>query len=366
MLLRARLIAGVPADLIGSLTGLTEGRFPVYARARYADDLARDRSGALRSVASSRRRDAPVVAVNDGVVRRIGRNRSWAATSCSRTLRQPLHLRRPRLDRPLPPGAPPRRRGGRALGQARCPRTPRRTRRRAGCVGRAPAGSNPSARSSPAAARSARRRPDQGAPLRPPGHARRSRQRRPRAAPRGRGARARLRGLRRLLLPPRLARPGPRPPPPARRRARGSSAAPCSPRRTGSTSPSARPAAARRGSTPSRSSTAGSCSRPPPSTARPAGTSCTATASIGQVLLLPKTALERRVLADERIEIYDCGRDDIRAGRIDRRVLATLAYLAESGLEPTVTSLEVRPRLLHELRQRVPPLVRATRSTSRP
>ena len=40
VLLRARLIAGVPADLIGSLTGLTEGRFPVYARARYADDLA--------------------------------------------------------------------------------------------------------------------------------------------------------------------------------------------------------------------------------------------------------------------------------------------------------------------------------------
>ncbi|HYN49583.1 MAG TPA: lytic transglycosylase domain-containing protein, partial [Thermoleophilaceae bacterium] len=31
VLLRARLIAGVPADLIGSLTGLTEGRFPVYA-----------------------------------------------------------------------------------------------------------------------------------------------------------------------------------------------------------------------------------------------------------------------------------------------------------------------------------------------
>ena len=39
VLLRARLIAGVPADLVGSLTGLTEGRFPVYARARYADDL---------------------------------------------------------------------------------------------------------------------------------------------------------------------------------------------------------------------------------------------------------------------------------------------------------------------------------------
>ena len=31
VLLRARLIAGVPVDLIGSLTGLTEGRFPVAA-----------------------------------------------------------------------------------------------------------------------------------------------------------------------------------------------------------------------------------------------------------------------------------------------------------------------------------------------
>ncbi|MFL5840906.1 MAG: lytic murein transglycosylase, partial [Thermoleophilaceae bacterium] len=40
VMLRARMIAGVPADLVGSLTGLTEGHFPVYARARYADDLA--------------------------------------------------------------------------------------------------------------------------------------------------------------------------------------------------------------------------------------------------------------------------------------------------------------------------------------
>jgi hypothetical protein len=46
------------------------------------------------------------------------------------------------------------------------------------------------------------------------------------------------------------------------------------------------------------------------------------------------------VLSDERIEIYPCGRDDIRSGQIDRRVLATMAYLAESGLRPTVTSLK--------------------------
>ena len=40
------------------------------------------------------------------------------------------------------------------------------------------------------------------------------------------------------------------------------------------------------------------------------------------------------MLSDERIEIYDCGRQDIRSGQMDRRVLATLAYLAESGLRP--------------------------------
>ena len=62
--------------------------------------------------------------------------------------------------------------------------------------------------------------------------------------------------------------------------------------------------------------------------------------SIGQILLMSKPLLERRVLGDERIELYDCGRTDIRSGQVDRRVLATLAYLAESGLRPTVTSLK--------------------------
>ena len=56
-------------------------------------------------------------------------------------------------------------------------------------------------------------------------------------------------------------------------------------------------------------------------------------ASIGQILLWPKRLLERRVLSDERIELYGCGRDDVRSGQIDRRVLATLEYLAESGLQ---------------------------------
>ena len=86
--------------------------------------------------------------------------------------------------------------------------------------------------------------------------------------------------------------------------------------------------------------------------------------SIGQILLLPKPLLEKRVLSDERIEIYECGRDDIRSGQIDRRVLATLAYLAESGPEAGRDLAQVRPRLLHELGQRLATTPRATPSTS--
>ena len=64
-----------------------------------------------------------------------------------------------------------------------------------------------------------------------------------------------------------------------------------------------------------------------------------------------KTPIDRPDPADEqgdadpagrlnpRIAVYGCGEADIRSGQIDRRVLATLEYLASSGLKPTVTSL---------------------------
>jgi hypothetical protein len=61
--------------------------------------------------------------------------------------------------------------------------------------------------------------------------------------------------------------------------------------------------------------------------------------SIGQTLLMSKAQLQHSVLNDARITIYDAGRQDIRAGQIDRRVLATLAFLSASGLKPTVSSL---------------------------
>jgi murein DD-endopeptidase MepM/ murein hydrolase activator NlpD len=57
-------------------------------------------------------------------------------------------------------------------------------------------------------------------------------------------------------------------------------------------------------------------------------------------LLMPKPQLERRVLADPRLNIYACGRNDIRTGLIDQRVLAGMEYLANNGFELTITSLQ--------------------------
>jgi hypothetical protein len=62
--------------------------------------------------------------------------------------------------------------------------------------------------------------------------------------------------------------------------------------------------------------------------------------SVSGVLLLPKEALERRVLHDRSLSIYECGRSDIASGRVDRRVLAVLEYLVSKGFRLTITSLE--------------------------
>jgi Transglycosylase SLT domain len=96
VLLYARQYGKIPEDLVGSLTGLTEGaHFPVAAKSRYADDISerealeratpkKGQSGNAADVISSSpterginiytREGAPVVAVNDGVIKRIGKS----------------------------------------------------------------------------------------------------------------------------------------------------------------------------------------------------------------------------------------------------------------------------------------------------
>jgi transglycosylase-like protein with SLT domain len=62
--------------------------------------------------------------------------------------------------------------------------------------------------------------------------------------------------------------------------------------------------------------------------------------SVGQVLLMSKAQLEQRVLNDPALSIYACGRNDIATHQIDRRVLAMLEYLVAKGYRLTITSLK--------------------------
>jgi hypothetical protein len=62
-------------------------------------------------------------------------------------------------------------------------------------------------------------------------------------------------------------------------------------------------------------------------------------ASAGQILLMSKQQLQERVLADPNLDVYEAGRRQIQAGAIDRRVLATLEYLTANGLRIGVSSL---------------------------
>ena len=58
------------------------------------------------------------------------------------------------------------------------------------------------------------------------------------------------------------------------------------------------------------------------------------------MLLESKEQLERQILANPGIAMRPCERSEVQTGRIDRRVLATLEFLAVSGLKPTVSALE--------------------------
>jgi len=63
-------------------------------------------------------------------------------------------------------------------------------------------------------------------------------------------------------------------------------------------------------------------------------------ADVSQVLLMSKAALERHVLNNPRISIYACGREDVQTHQIDARVLRTLSTLAARGFRLGVTSLK--------------------------
>jgi membrane-bound lytic murein transglycosylase B len=67
-------------------------------------------------------------------------------------------------------------------------------------------------------------------------------------------------------------------------------------------------------------------------------------ATASDVFLLSKAQLERAVLLDPGITLDACGRHEVASGMVDKRVLAVLAFLSRSGLEPTVSVLSCSAR----------------------
>jgi hypothetical protein len=343
VLRRARLVAGLPSDLVGSLTGLAQGRSPVAGPARYTRRTAGAR--ARRGLRILARPGTPVVAVQDGEIVRVGKDarlgryvmlrdaygNTYTYAHLAKTARSVLVAKERAaaqasagaLPTPLPDPAPTQ-----------------------------PASAGTNRHAAPPAASS---RPAPGAV---PGKAAKERlfanPARPRALPSGGRqqildatyalpASASLRsyfagdvGLERdelelkRLFPGRrviagtiLGRIG------AGTNGREASHMLFEIRPPGADAPRIDPQPFLEGWRLLESSTM----------YRAHAASALAGGSIGQILLMSKDALARRVLADRSIEVYGCGRRDIQAGVVDRRVLATLAFLSASGLRPTVSSL---------------------------
>ena len=88
VLLRAKLIGGIPSELVGALTGLVQGHFPVAAPAKYADSsvvklakkkvktnnaaIAIDSSPGAKGTSIFAKKGSPVIAVNDGKIVKVG------------------------------------------------------------------------------------------------------------------------------------------------------------------------------------------------------------------------------------------------------------------------------------------------------
>ncbi|MEA2466689.1 MAG: hypothetical protein QOJ57_815 [Thermoleophilaceae bacterium] len=375
VLLRARLIAGVPADVIGSLTGLTEGRFPVFARARYADDIAEkqllkrvqkgenaahlvESDDNRRSIDIFAKQGAPVVAVNDGVVKKIGRNKKLGRHVVLQDVYGNrytyAHLGQVSKYYPVPK------------------RDATDPKRNATALAANPSDPKPAAPASAGRqldASDTKKERDRGGDV-PAKQTQASAPVKDRmfAHPDLPGARE-AGGLEQQLdsqarkngkyetFKNYFSRPYGLDPSKVRLRplkkgsrviggtivARiGQSVAGMAPHLDFSIRPAGRGAP----NIDPKPILDGWKLLEATAIYRASGRNVlygkdrAGAMSIGQILLLPKPLLEKRVLSDERIDFYECGRDDIRSGQIDRRVLATLEYLAESGLRPTITSLK--------------------------
>jgi len=362
VLMRARLIGGLPSNLVGSLTGLTQGMFPVAAKARYADDIdeaeatkrvAKGRNAALPVDSKAHRRGidiyakpgSPVVAVQDGKIVKIGTSKRLGkfiqlrdAYGNTYTYAQ---LKKVAKRHPVPKES-----RSDVVPVAEPPKDPKPTR---------PATDGSNALKGSTASRGRRSpaketAPERNVPQMPPGKERLYAQpTRPGAYEAGGRdqleSQASKSDLELLGLPADQVE--------MRRLKVGSRVIGGTVLgRIGRTSLTEAPhmrfeiRPAGRGAPRIDPKPILDGWKLLESTAiyRAAGRNPffgpDANPSIGQILLMSKADLEKRVLRNPRIELYAGGRRDVKTGRIDRRVLATLEFLAASGLRPTVTSLQ--------------------------
>jgi hypothetical protein len=362
VILRARYIGGLPADLVGSLSGLTQGRFPVEARATYANDVRRtaDGSNPAYVVESSDRRNgirifakasAPVIAVNDGRIVATGHSRRLGKfvtlqdvygntytygdlksvvesypTPKPRTVDDEVVRRELKLP---PRDAAPRSPASRTTKAESRERKQSRTRRKAARSRRSAAGKVAATKERLFA------NPD-----RPNAAAAGGEQQRYMRSESFGAYLNRVFGLDRSDVDMKPLKRGARVTAGTVLGRIGKVSERTAPhllfeiRPAGRGAPRIDPKPILDGWKLLESTAIYRAANRNPFHGKDAETP-----SIGQILLMSKDALAERVLANPNIQLYDCGRQDVRTGQIDRRVLATLEFLAASGLKPTVTSL---------------------------
>ena len=403
VLMRARVIGGLPTDLVGSLTGLTQGRFPVGAKSTYAGQLPDSETakrfepgqnaahvvesdGTRRDIRIFSRKGAPVVAVNDGRISRLGHNRrlgnfielqdSYGNTylysglgEIAKTFPFPRERQARKADLALPEGGPApkgpasrstkaavekragKRRAGKHAAEHRAAK-----RGKHGAAKRAGKHAAERAAKAPVKERISAANPKAALPEAAPAKERLF------AHPARDNARRVMRSIESAAAPApgltdeTLTRDGQRLDPrdyvakPLVRGARvtGGTVLGKLARTDGTLAPNLRFEIRPAGRGAPRID-------PKPildgwklleSTAiyrsakrNPFFGADAEAPTIGQIMLMSKEALQRHVLHNPSIDVYGCGRQDVATGQIDRRVLAMLEFLASSGLKPTVTSL---------------------------
>jgi hypothetical protein len=374
VLMRARLIGGLPSDLVGSLTGLTQGHFPVHATARYADDVtAKDASKRVRKGANAAvpvqgdthrkaidiyaKAGSPAIAVQDGKIVRIGRNRALGsfvqlrdvygntytyaglkklATAYPVPKERTVSKAQIRHELDLPKKDPKPTAPASAGTQVRTAAAPARK-----AVRRTPA-----ATSSSAPATTVAKERLFANPARPNARSAGGDEQLLAGQVRAKGADVfksyftEVYGLKASDVTLKPLKVGSRVIAGTILGRLGRTSATRSPhmrfeiRPAGKDAPLIDPKPILDGWKLLESTAIYRAAGKNPFFGPDAKN-----ASIGQVLLMSKEALQRRVLADGRVSAYACGRRDIEAGIVDRRVLATIEFLSASGLDPTITSL---------------------------